>query len=332
MFKKKKTNRLYYPTKSSWYRKPRRRKSVYSSKKAFKHGIKTHFTRFIKNAFLYIVAGLLFVGLILFAFFSSRFSILNIDVARDNLYVDGSQVANLLKDYRGKSIFTLSKSEVRAFIQESYPEFSKVAVKKVLPNTLKVELETHEVLANLKIYYILPKAESNPLDIPESELSEALEVAFDLEVGTETEDKEQVTPVEQRGLINGIGQAIFDQEEKLELMTILVEGLSQPVEDREFVIPTIDMEYVLEASRYFINETQIDIATMTYLPIAKELHITTPSDLSLWLILDKDYKEQIDKFSSIYKIAELDKEDLKYIDLRIREKVIYCPRSASCAR
>lgn len=331
MFKRKKTKRLYYPTKSSWYRKPRRRKSSYSSRKSFTHGIRTHFTRFIKNAFLYVVVGVSFLGLLLFAIFSSRFSIVNIDLARGDLYIDGATVSNLLNEYKGTSIFTFSKSEIRDLIQETYPEFSKVTIRKVLPNTIKIELEAHEILANLKIFYVLPEVESNPLDGSEP-FDQALGAAFDLEVGTQTGDKEAITPVEQRGLLNAVGQAIFGRDENLELITMVVDGLSQPVEDREFVIDPEDMDYINEATRYFFNEVQIEIGSLRYLPIAKELHINTVDDLTLWLTLDKDYKDQIDKFSSIYRIAELDKEDLDYIDLRIREKVIYCPRGASCSQ
>ncbi len=332
MFKRKKTKRLYYPTKSSWYRKPRRKKVSYSSRKSFTHGIRTHFTRFVKNAFLYIVVAVAFFGLVLFAFFSSRFSIVNIELARGDLYIDGAVVSNLLNEYKGTSIFTFSKSEIRELIQKNYPEFSEITIRKILPNTIKIELEAHEILSNLKIFYILPEVEVNPLAEEEAVFDEALEAAFDLEVGTQTEDKEAITPVEQRGLLNVIGQAIFGRDENLELITIVVDGLSQPVEDREFVVEPQDMEFINEASRYFFNETQIEIASMRYLPFAKELHINTVDELTLWLILDKDYKEQIDKFSSIYKIAELDKESLDYIDLRIREKVIYCPRGASCSQ
>jgi len=46
--------------------------------------------------------------------------------------------------------------------------------------------------------------------------------------------------------------------------------------------------------------------------------------------VDRDYKNQIDKMKTIYEPAELNKEDLAYIDLRIKDKVIYCVRGTRC--
>jgi len=35
---------------------------------------------------------------------------------------------------------------------------------------------------------------------------------------------------------------------------------------------------------------------------------------------------------TIYEPAELNKEELSYIDIRVREKVIYCLRSSRCVK
>lgn len=302
-----------------------------SSQKLFSHNIRTHFSRFIKDAFLYIIVGAIFVGLILFLVFSSRFSVASIEVARDDLHIDNTAVVQLLSSFRGKSIFTFSSKKAAHLIQEKYPEFARVDVHKLLPNTIKIELTTHEIVANIKAYYTLPQVEKTLEEIDKEilALSEALETAFDLD-GMEESEKEEITPIEQRALLNRIGQAIFDQEEDLQLMTITIDGLSQPIEDREQVIPAATMNYILESIRYFTNLMQMEIKSLKYLPVAQEVHLVTEDDLTLWLSVDKDYKEQIDKLHTIYQVAELDKEDLAYIDLRIREKIIYCPRRSSC--
>lgn len=334
VFRKKGPKRLYYPTKSSWHRKSRKRPKVRSSRKIFSHSIRTHFTRLLKDALLYVVVGAVFVGLLIFLIFSSRFAINKIEIARDDLHVDSSAVTNLLADYNGKSIFTFSKAKARNQIQEAYPEFARVDVKKLLPNTIKVELETHEIVANIRAYYILPQVETIPSDMDEKalEIAEALKTAFDLNAGTETEDKEELTPIEQKALLNRIGQAIFDREEDLQLMTITIDDLSQPIEDREIVIPEAFMDYIVDSIKYFTNLMQIEIKSVRYLSIAREVHLQTDNDLVLWLSIEKDYKGQIDKLHTIYKIAELDQEELAYIDLRVGEKIIYCPRGSRCAR
>lgn len=334
MFRKKAPERLYYPTKSRWYRRPRSRPHVRSSRKIFTHNIQTQFSRLLKDSFLYVVSAAILLGLIIFLLFSSKFSISTIEVARDDLHIDSIAVSNLLNDYKGKSIFSFSKREASELIKKAYPEFAIVEVRKLLPNTVKVELTTHEIVANIRAFYILPKAKPAPLEESEQallQLNDAFKEAFDLE-GEAEEEKEEITPIEQKALLNRIGQAIFDREEDLELMTITIDGLSQPITDREIIIPQDSMDYIVNSIRYLTNLMSLEVSTVRYLPVAREVHLKTNKNLTLWLSTDKDYKEQIDKLDTIYEVAELDKEDLAYIDLRVREKIIYCSRHSSCDR
>lgn len=332
IFGRKKPKRLYYPTQSRWYRRPRRQPMARSSRKIFSHAIRTHFARWVKDFFLYMFIGAIFLVLLGFLLFSSRFAISKIEIARDDLHIDNSNVAALMADFKGKSIFTFSKSKARHLIQENYPEFAKVDIKKLFPNTIKIELGTYEIVANIRAFYTLPKVETV---VPEEssdakEVSEALKAAFDLDGKPETKEREELTPIEQKALLNRIGQAIFDRQEDLQLMTITVDGLTQPIEDRQTIVSAKDMDYLINAAKYLTNLMQLEIESVRYLPVAREVHLKTRNNLVLWLSTEKDYKEQIDKLNTIYKVAELDKENLAYIDLRIREKLIYCPRGAAC--
>lgn len=333
-FKKKNTNRLYIPTKTRWYRRPKRDTSHLNTRKIFSHNIRTHLSRLVKDAFLYIVAGVVFIGLIVLIIFSSKFSINEIPISRDNLNIDSAAVSDLMKVYKGKSIFFFSKTEAHDLIQKKYPEFSEITIKKLLPDQIKVTLKNHDIVANMKASYVLPKVQKEPVrdltsdDKPST--SDNTESDPEKTASNNKDQVEEVSPVEQKALLNEIGQAIFSQDESLELMTITIKNLSQPIEDRQFAIPTNDMKYILDSIKYFTNMMNMEITAVTYLPIAREVHLTTEKNLTLWLGTDKDYKKQLDKFSTIYKVAELDKEDLAYADLRIDEKFIYCPRRAAC--
>jgi len=139
-------------------------------------------------------------------------------------------------------------------------------------------------------------------------------------------------PIEQKGLLNTIGQAVFDQEESLELMTVEIRDLGRAILDREQVMSPEQMTYILESRDHFESNMNLEVTMMIYYPIGRELHIKAKNNLLVWLTLDAPYKEQIDKMKAIYEAAELNKEDLVYIDLRIREKVIYCPRGSACQR
>lgn len=331
MFRRKKSpQRLYYPTKSRWYTQPRRHFRRKNTRKLFTNNIKTKFTRFFRNAIYFTITGLVLILLILFLLFSSYFSITNIEVLRKDFHIDTALISNQLNEYIGENILFFQRSKIVNKIQENFPEFSSVQVKKVLPHSIKIELQSYPIVANIRAYYVLPELETIVEDDYVTEVEEALKESFILDEEVSTK-KEEITPIEQKCLINEIGQAIFDKEEDLELMTILVTGLTQPIEDREVIITDDKMDYILNSIKYFTNLLTIEVSAIEYLPIAREVHLNTSAGFEVWLTTEKDYREQIDKLNVIYKTAELDAEDMAYVDLRVREKVIYCLSNARCA-
>ncbi len=360
--RKKQPKRLYVRTGNKMYTRKRRanKKTLRPRRKLFRGGIRTHFTRVFKDFVYYFIVGGIFLILFIFLFFSSYFRITNVEVVRGNFNVDSAAIENDLNKYIGKNILFFQKRLAVKSIEDKYPEFSEIIVKKVLPHSISVELTSYPVVANLRAFYILPDVEKPVEEFkalekaihelegvdelpPEPEITEEISPledavvtnsVFSLEPAPEeeilVETKEELTPIEQRSLLNRIGQAIFDQEENLELMTISVRGLSQPVQDREIVIERDRMDYIFESLEYLKGVSGLEVLNTDYLPIAREVHFRLSNNLTLWINMERPYKTQVDKFAAIYQAAELDKEDLSYIDLRIREKVIYCPRYATC--
>jgi len=346
-FWRKKPKRLYYPVKSNWYTRPRHRPDIRRSK-FFKGGI-SGIKRFLQKSFYFVLLIGFFVLILIFLAFSSYFSIKNIEVVRENFNVDSAGIENELNQYIGRNIIFFSKDNIYKTIQKKFPEFANISVSKVFPSTITIQLESQPIIANLRAYYILPEPEiitetsftelnkaiedisGVTSDIKKTEIQSSLdnkkiiESAFTLD-----ENKAKPKPVEQKCLLNRVGLAICDQKENLELMTITIKGLTKPVSDREQIIPAEHMDFILGSLQYIKNILGIDILTVEYLQSAKEIHLKTQNNLVLWVSLDRDYKEQIDKLNTIYKAAELYKEDLAYIDLRVKEKVIYCPRHATC--
>ena len=336
MFFRKKPKRLYYPTSTRWYTQPRKMPGLKSSRKVFTHNIRTHFTRLFKNAFYFTISAVILFVMITILFFSSYLSITNIEVVRKDFNINTAVISNELNQYIGNNIMFFRKADIRDTIQKKFPEFAIVEVNKIFPHTIKIQLESYPTVANLRAYYILPKAEvpaPTNEDKSMAKIEKALETAMTLE-GTpdeeETVTKEELTPIEQKCLLNRIGQAIFDQEENLELITVSVGTLEQPIEDRELVVPKEVMDYILDSMRYFNNTFKMQVAFVKYLPVAREVRFKTDTNIWIWLSLEKDYKNQIDKLQTIYETAELDKEEIRYIDLRVSEKVIYCPLNARC--
>lgn len=347
-FRKKRAKRLYYPVKSRWYTRPRRRSSVKRSNRLFKTGLGGIFKDLVKRSLFLVTTGGIFIILVLFLLFSSYFSIMNIEVIRENFNIDSAAIENELNQIIGKNILFFPKSRIHNTIQTRFPEFDGIEIRKVLPSAIKIGLKSHPIVANLRAYYVLPKAEESigddftELNKVIEELTESdpklvqlkknplndqklTDTIFDL-----NDEADAPEPIEQKSLLNRIGQAIFDQEENLELMTFTIPDLTQPIEDRGQVIPLIHMDYILETIQYFTNVMGLEVLGVEYLPTAREIHLKTKLNLVLWISIERDYKEQIDKLNTIYEAAELNKEDLSYIDLRIREKVIYCVRNARC--
>ena len=341
------------PVKSHWYTRPKRLSAIKPRNVIMlkKRGL-IGFLKDLAKKSVFLATGLVGVVVLLCVLFmSSYFTIKSIEVDRENFNIDSAKIENKLNSFIGKNLVFFPKGRVIQAINREFPEFADVQVQKLFPSKLKIKLVNHPVVANLRAYYILPPSEE-PLPENFTELNKAIEElsptdpsllsalssnplvdkkategVFNLEA---KEDNEESGAVEQKALLNRNGQAIFDQEENLELMTFIVRGLTQPVEDRGFVIPRKTMDYIMESLQYFSNSMGLEVMSLEYFTVAQEAHLKTKNGLVVWLSVDRDYKNQIDKMKTIYEPAELNKEDLAYIDLRIKDKVIYCVRGTRC--
>jgi hypothetical protein len=301
-FRKKPPKRLYYPVKSNWYTRPRRQPSVKRPNRVFRSGI-GGLKKYLKKSIHLVIVACAFSVLMLFFLFSSYFSIKSIEVVRANLNIDSASIENALNIYIGRNIIFFSRSNIYQAIQKKFPEFASVEVHKILPSTIKINLVSQQIVANLRAYYILPDPEQTAPQASDTELNKAIDElsgsdsalaepktpnplidekvtkpAFTLDEGT-VEKK----PIEQKCLLNSIGQAIFDQEENLELMTVTIRGLTQPVTDREQVIPVDHMSFISESIKYFTNSLSLEVISVEYLPVAREIHLKTKNNMAILL-------------------------------------------------
>ena len=163
MFRKKSPKRLYYPTKSNWYTKPRRKSRKHITRTKSSNGFFSGIVIYLQNT-IYIAVGIaIIIILITVLTLSSYFSVTNIEVVRENFNIDSATIENQLNKYVGHNIFLFSRYWVVKSIKESFPEFVDIRVKKILPRTIKIELRNYPIVANLRAYYVLPKAEE-PLE------------------------------------------------------------------------------------------------------------------------------------------------------------------------
>ena len=213
MFRKKKPKRLYYPVKSRWYTKPRRKSSVKRSNKLFKGGWSGFILILKKSLFLAITAGL-FVVLILFLAFSSYFSVTNIEVVRENFNIDSAEIENEVNQYIGRSIVFFPRSKIYTTISNKFPEFASIKIRKVLPSTIKIQLESYPIVANLNAYYILPKAEKAKEE-DFTELNKAIEELSGS--NPKIESLKELTPIADED----VAGAVFDLNEEDEVIDLI---------------------------------------------------------------------------------------------------------------
>jgi len=327
MFRKKKSKRLYLPAKKKWYarQRPVKRKKFWVRGKKKTH-LKRQINLFKQRWFYWILGGVGLLGLLLIFFFSTYLKIAEINVVRYDFNVNSAAIQDVLKPYIGENILLFDRDLVIQTVKENFEEYAQVHVKKELPNTLRVELEAQPLLFNVRASYILPEIndqEANPEDEPlETDENNPPEQEI---------PEEPIEPTEQLAILNGAGQVLLTQEENLELPTMVVEQLTHPLENKEILISPERLQNLQAAIERFEKAFPDQrIERVQYFPDGREVHLEVKNGLTLWITFQKDPVEQVDKLYSIYEPAALDQEDLAYIDLRIAEKVIYCPQGARC--
>lgn len=86
---------------------------------------------------------------------SSFFIIETIDIKGRTALTDLHK-SEAVRSCKGKNIFTLNIKELSKVINKAYPEFKKVAVKRVLPNTLEIAVQDRIPVALIKSYKYFP--------------------------------------------------------------------------------------------------------------------------------------------------------------------------------
>lgn len=135
-------------------------------------------------------------------------------------------------------------------------------------------------------------------------------------------------------IINQIGMTIYEDTENTNLPYIHIAiTTKEPVTPETFStlpLPELSKDiiaYTMESAAGFQNKFGMKITDITYLPQARELHLKTEKNFTVWLDTQIDFQHQFLKLKKAMGTLNIFTTPLEYIDLRISgtsgEKVIF---------
>lgn len=300
-FKKKKTGQTLTPI--GRYRPSiqiqSRRKTIKPSKdflqnperKIFKtRGTEKNFKKIIRPIIL-ITCGVFIYLITNFLFISSTFAITKIDLKVEGddttIVEDENPLVDYLKSFENTNIFIFNDDEEEAYLKTIYPEYKTINIKKSLPHTLVLKLESYTLSANLIV-----KRDS----------------------------------ISKKFIINENGIIVAENEEDPSLPYIYMETTEIIMEGRTTIKPE-NLAFIIEAAEDFQNKFGLQVLDITYYKIEREVHLGTEKYFDVWLDIQLTVDEQLDKLKQALPRLNIYETPLEYIDLRISgqngDKVIY---------
>lgn len=221
--------------------------------------------------------------------FSSQFNVKGIHFKNDSFENEGlnKQIEKDLKSAIGKNLVFLDTQSLQETVGKHFPELEEIRISKNYPDVVEVTFLEYPLAANI---------------INESQ------------------------NIKKSYIINSVGYVIKENVEKQNLPYIKIRS-DEPVNSKENLIPEKNLQYMLEAKKYFEDKFGMRIIDIEYKKIAREIHLHTERDFYIWLDIELPFEEQLKKLKKTLVKLDIYKENLLYIDLRIAgnngDKIIY---------
>lgn len=240
---------------------------------------------YLATLILIITTGLLTY----FVSFSNYFLIKDISVKfkEENDMNDKIDINKYIAPYIQTNLLFFDEKSIKAQAMKAFPQISNIEVKKVLPNHVKLEITTYEIVANII---------------------------------------NRLAGRERKFQILNSGYLIKEGNEDPSLPYIVIssETLLQPLSQ---IISPDNLSYILEASKGFNEKFNMRVLDSEYLPIGREVHLRTEKNFLVWLDMEQPWGKQLNKLKQALTKLDIYQIPLKYIDLRIGssngEKVYY---------
>jgi hypothetical protein len=129
--------------------------------------------------------------------------------------------------------------------------------------------------------------------------------------------------IDENGRVSNLG------DQRPDLPTIRIQTNEQ-AEINKTILKPEQLNYALKAKEHFQENFDLNVQDITYLLEAREVHLYTSNQTTIWLDAQEDYIEQIDKLKKALPRLNIYDLPIDYIDLRIDNnnggKIIYKER------
>jgi len=237
-----------------------------------------------------------------FIFLSPYFKIAKVHIQYEEFQDENEELLTNFNDFKGKNILFADPEKRVQELKNRNPEFDKLMVQKIIPNTLKISFSEYPIVANIE-------------KIINGKLTGRL-------------------------LINAKGMVIYRDTENPNLPYIKVfikekreaeappQETTQPLAPKnEIAIPTDYLTYILDAQQNFTERFCMKVFEMRFYPQSRELHLKTEKGFLIWLDMQIPFERQFLKLKKSMSLLNMQGSPLEYIDLRISgtngEKVIF---------
>src|SRR3989344_3220614 len=230
-------------------------------------------------------------------FFTSLFEIQNIDVNGEADTLDEqTAVSTYLQEFLGDNLLPFSPLKHEKALLEQYGYLKTLDIDRNFFHTVRATLETYPPIANVRIEF--------------------------------EDGSTQFYTINELGLVAGVGTTL----ESLPLIVMDVTGTDM---DLSVTTPQVNEELIekntlillLETAKDFEGKFDLQILEIHYLKRARELHLLTERNFTVWIDLTQDLPIQLAKLKKALTELNIYEANLEYIDLRISgqngEKVIY---------
>ena len=251
--------------------------------------------------------------------FSSYVKIQKITIQYDEFQGENEQILSYFEGLKGKNMLFTDTSPIADQIKKDHPELQQITVKKSFPSNIVIHFSEYPIVANIERIVdgkSVGKILINSVGMPAFGNAENPNLPF-IKILSHTPKSDIAntvsTDIPPPTPISG---------------EIAPAPIAPPVIDMTTsVLSPENLNYILKATTYFEEKFGMQIQETQFLIQARELHILTEKNFSIWLDTQTSYERQFLKLKKAMTTLDIYKVPLAYIDLRISgtsgEKVIF---------